>query len=216
MAKRRPIVIDNEVKEVPADATLNQILPPEVKSVTTSTGQRVSRKDFDRTPIDPNMRLNYTELEKAYDRMALLAWDMAQLQEALDKGFDPMPNGLPRRVAAHPRGEFVKVLNFPLPDGYRPDAIDLLLVTTQYPGRPPFGIHVLRRNNERLLDQLQKQFGHVFLDGYGVAEEIPGYTWICYHHKGARWHFNANSPAKGDNLTKMLADNFYDELLLSV
>jgi hypothetical protein len=198
--------------DVPTHATLNQILPPEVKSVTTSTGQRVSRRDFERTPIDPNMRLNYTELEKGHDRLTLLGNDLRQLQSALTHGFESMCDGGLRIVSAHPRGEYVKVLNFPLPDGYRPDAIDLLLVTTQYPGNPPFGLHVLQRNNERLLGQLQETFGHVFPDGFSAAEEIPGYTWICYHYEKNHWRYNAHNPSKGDNITKMLVDNFYDAL----
>ncbi len=212
MAKRRPIVIDGEVTEVPINATLSQILPPEVKSVTTSNGQLVNRRDFERTDIDPNLRLNYTEVVKGQDRLGLLAHDLGQLQRELHQGFEPLSNGSPRVVSAHPRGEYVKVLNFPLPDGYQPDAIDLLLVTTQYPGIPPYGMHVLQRNNERLLEQLQNTFEHVFLDGFPSAEEIPGYTWICYHYQDNQWRFNANNPAKGDNITKMLVDNFYGAL----
>jgi len=213
MAKRRSVIIDGQVQEVPANATMSQVVPLEVQSVSTSRGQRISRRDMDRTPVDPDMRTNYTELEKANDRHALLSWDLSQLQNRLVNEFEPMRDGSPRIVSADRNGEYVKVINFPLPDRFTPDTIDLLLVTTGYPGKPPLGIHALRNNNEQLLAQFNDHFrGHVFTDGYSGAEEISGYSWICYHHKDQAWRFNAQNPAQGDNLSKMLVDNFYTEL----
>lgn len=122
--------------------------------------------------------------------------------------FGPCGNGEPRSAGLSHTGELVLLRNFPLPDGFRPDYMDILLVVADYPGGPPVGLYVLNRNNAALLQRLGKIF-NMFRDAaHYEAPPIPGYTWICYHYAGDVWHFNAERPAAGDNLRKFLMSFF--------
>ncbi|MGH8631714.1 MAG: hypothetical protein ACREU7_13250 [Burkholderiales bacterium] len=141
------------------------------------------------------------------NRLDLLRQDIVGIQAFLGE-FGECPSGEPRSVGLGRTDELLLLRNFPLPDGFRPDHIDLLLVIADYPGRPPIGAYVLNRNNATLLRRLEGIF-HMYRDrAFYQAPAIPGYTWICYHYAGDVWHFNAAHPAAGDNLRKFLMSFF--------
>jgi hypothetical protein len=141
---------------------------------------------------------------------ALLEQDLAGIQAFLSE-FDPPSNGEEREVELNSTGEVVICRNFPLPDdGFDPDFIDLLVLVTDYPSRPPIGIYLLEQNNRRLIGQIQGKF-HVLNTAAHDAPPIPGYKWICVHYEGNTWKFNPNHLAAGDNLRKYLI-HFFNRL----
>jgi len=135
-------------------------------------------------------------------KLSLLEADIQKVQFFLDQ-FTPCANGK-RTIRIEANGEFIIVRNFPLPDKYHPDSIDLVLITTGYPQAPPQGMHVLKNSkNEHLLDQLQNKFGHTYSDAMvSEAEDIDGYSWICVHYQDFKWHFDLDF---GDNIYKLLS-----------
>lgn len=64
----------------------------------------------------------------------------------LPDGFGSPENGERRIARIGDSGEHMIVRNFPLPDGYRPDYIDLLILLDDFPARPPIGIYVLHKH----------------------------------------------------------------------
>lgn len=140
-------------------------------------------------------------------KLGLLQWEVANLQRWLD-GFEAPVNGKRRLAQAHRSGEYISVLNHPLPDRYRPDFADILVLTDGFPGLPPIGLYLLNQHNAGLIRQLQGRF-NAFRDGaFHDAPAIPGYTWICYHYEGNSWRYRADAPAFGDNIGKFLAGFF--------
>jgi len=106
----------------------------------------------------------------------------------------------------------VIVTNFPLPDRYRPDYVDLLLIVDQYPASAPVGIYLMQRNNTTTIKQISAKFNTFQDAAYHGAQAIPGYSWICWHYgSGSNWRFRADAPMHGDNLRKFLA-TFFAEL----
>jgi hypothetical protein len=192
-------------------------MPSEVHSITTGDGRVIRREEFPRVTVPEDVSTHYTAINKGGDtksarELSLLREDCMALQKSLDTRFDRPTNGEKRVVGLDPSGEYVAVQNFPLPDQYQPDYLDILLVTTHYPNFPPVGIHLLKRNNENTVTQLHRYFQHTYEDTpISKAEEIPGYIWVCYHYDNHRWRYNANNIAQGDNMTKFL-DNFFTAL----
>lgn len=140
-------------------------------------------------------------------KLAQQRWEIANLQHYLD-GFESPANGERRSAQCNQTGEYIAVRNFPLPDAYRPDYIDLLVVTDSFPATPPIGLYVLHRHNEALIGQLQRRFNAFRDQAYHEAPAIRGYTWICYHYSGNAWRYRADQPARGDNVRKFLASWF--------
>jgi hypothetical protein len=64
MAKRKPVVIDGEVRDVNEGATLSEIVGPEVKSVVTSDGALVDRSQFARVGIPDGFETNLSAINK--------------------------------------------------------------------------------------------------------------------------------------------------------
>ncbi len=141
------------------------------------------------------------------NRHDLLRQDIAGIRAFLDE-FGDCANGEPRSVGLSRTRELLLLRNFPLPDGFRPDHIDVLLVIADYPGRPPIGLYVLNDNNAALLRRLEGVFSLYRERAFYQAPAIAGYTWICYHYAGDAWHFNADRPTAGDNLRKFLMSFF--------
>jgi len=140
----------------------------------------------------------------------LLVAEARRIQEFLE-GFEPSING-ERRIAQMGKGaEHIYVRNFPLPDGYSPDYIDLMLLLDDFPARPPIGIYVLHRNNAALISQISMRINAFRDAAYHSAPTIRNYTWICYSYEDNNWRFMANNPAQGDNTVKFLA-GFFAEL----
>jgi hypothetical protein len=59
-------------------------------------------------------------------KLVALQWEVRAIQAFLSE-FEPPRNGGRRTVRLSHSGEIILVRNFPLPDGYWPDQIDLLL-----------------------------------------------------------------------------------------
>ena len=141
------------------------------------------------------------------NRSELLQQDIAGIQAFLDE-FGPCANREPRVAAVSRTGELLTVRNFPLPYGFEPDHVDILLVIPDYPGHPPIGLYMLNRNNAALMRRIENILNLFRNMAMHSAPAIQGYTWICYHYAGQSWRFNARHPAAGDNLRKVLL-SFY-------
>jgi len=136
-----------------------------------------------------------------------LRWEVANLNRWLAT-FESQA-GRTRRAALDPTGDFIIVRDVPLPDRYSPDAIDVLLITDQYPSQPPIGLYALNRASG-VIGQLKSVF-NAFADGaFHGAPALSGYTWICFHYSAGAWKYNASNPARGDNIAKFLGA-FYAE-----
>ena len=142
---------------------------------------------------------------------AFLNWEVKNIQKFLDE-FEHCQNGMKRSVVLGQTGEYIIVRNYPLPDRYRPDFMDLLLVVDQYPGNAPVGIYLMNKNNEATIKQISIKFNMFRNQAHHGAQAIAGYTWVCYHYgAGSDWRFRADAPQHGDNLRKYIA-SFYAEL----
>lgn len=103
-----------------------------------------------------------------------------------------------------PTGEAILIHNYPLPDGYHPDYLNMAIVVDQYPMESTKGIYLLAdTTNRSLLNQLKDKF-NVFRDkGFHGAPSISGYDWICIGYLNG-WRYNVDQPCKGDNVLKIL------------
>lgn len=140
-------------------------------------------------------------------KLALLKWEVRSIQAFLSD-FDPPTSGGRRIAQLSPTGEIILVSNFPLPDGYEPDRINLLVGVPDYPGRPPIGLYIMNQGNDALIAQLRQRFS-AFRDGaYHQADPVPGYTWLCYSYALNKWRYCTPYPSRGDNVRKFLATFF--------
>lgn len=64
MAKRKPFVIDGEVREVKADAKLAEVVAPDVQSVVTHSGALIPRSEFMRVPVPEGFETNLSAINK--------------------------------------------------------------------------------------------------------------------------------------------------------
>lgn len=138
------------------------------------------------------------------NRRELLEWDRQATARWLS-GFDVSATPL---VGVEASGETFWIKNFPLPDQFQPDRIDLALVVKSYPTDPPKGIYLLSEASHRkVITKIQSRF-HIFQDmGFHGAPSIQGFEWICFGYLHG-WRFDARDPNKGDNIQKMFA-NFW-------
>lgn len=136
--------------------------------------------------------------------------EAARVQTFLDQ-FGPPTNGERRIARIGDNGEHMYVRNFPLPDGFEPDYIDLMVLLDDYPARPPIGLYVLHKQNAALIRQLSGRFNAFQDSAYHSAPAIRDFTWICYHYANNSWRFREGNPAQGDNTAKFLA-GFFAEL----
>jgi len=144
-------------------------------------------------------------------KLALLRWEVDNLQQYLDE-FEYPSNGEWRRAQLGSTGEYLTVRNFPLPDSYNPDYIDLLVLIDSFPAVPPIGIYVLNKHNSSLVSQLKNRFNAFRDRAFHDAPAISGYTWICTHYAGNSWRYRSDDPGRGDNIRKFLV-NFFAELI---
>ena len=136
-------------------------------------------------------------------KQCLLLKEAGMIQTWLDR-FDPPYPGGHRRVRVHASGGFLVVENLPLPDAYAPDYLDVLLLTEQFPDRPPIGIYMLNKGNELLTAQIARRLNVFNNKAFHEAKAIPGYTWACLIYKDNSWRYNFSKANSGDNLTKFL------------
>ena len=135
-------------------------------------------------------------------RNELLNWERNNIQTWLN-AFDCAK---PARVRIEPSGETISVQNFPLPDLYRPDHIDIALIVAGFPSDPPKGLYLLRRpDNAAIINRLTKHFNVFHEMGFHGAPSITGFEWLCIGHLHG-WHYKVSTPNKGDNIQKMLAE----------
>ncbi|EMK3316324.1 hypothetical protein D8T63_15920 [Vibrio vulnificus] len=142
-------------------------------------------------------------------KQSQLQGEIARIQNFLD-GFESTTNGN-RTARLGISGEFVVIKNFPLPDGFSPDFIDMLVITDSFPAIPPIGIYVLNNENEALINQLSSKFNAFRDRAFHDAPAIPGYTWVCYHYANNSWRYRPDNPCRGDNIAKFLS-GFFAEL----
>ncbi len=141
-------------------------------------------------------------------QMGLLEQDLVGISTFLDH-FEPSANGEERVVQSNPTGDLVYVQNFPLPDGFDPDFVDVLMLTHRYPDAPPIGLYLLEQNNSDVIGQLSNKF-NLLRRGFHDAPTVPGYRWICFVYADNHWSFDRRHVASGDNLRKFLI-NFYHQ-----
>lgn len=136
--------------------------------------------------------------------------EVDRVQSFLD-GFESTTTGNCRTVRIGKTGEFLIIRNFPLPDGFSPDYIDILVMTDSFPAIPPIGIYVLHKENAVLINQLSARFNAFRDRAFHDATAIPGYTWVCYHYANNSWRYRLDNPSRGDNIAKFLS-GFFAEL----
>lgn len=140
------------------------------------------------------------------DRIDLLERDMEGVAAFLNE-FAPPSNGELRTVEANPTGDLVWIRNFPLPDRYDPDHVDVVVLMHRYPDAPPIGLYLLENNNAETIKQLRQKF-NVFQTGLHSAPTVAGYRWICFVYAGNAWRYNRRHVGSGDNLRKFLINFF--------
>src|ERR687887_652628 len=102
-----------------------------------------------------NTLTNYP-LSLSQQRLALLKWEVRAIEAYLGE-FDPPTSGGRRRARLSRSGEIILIANFPLPDGYAPDKIDLIVGVSKYPEWPPIGLYVMNQGNAALIAQLRER-----------------------------------------------------------
>lgn len=140
--------------------------------------------------------------------LVALNWEVANVQAFLDR-FEPPATGERRIAALGDTGEYIVIKGFPLPDRFRPDYIDLLLVVEHYPAVPPIGVYCLNRSNGRVIEQIEAVFNAFRDRAFHDAPSIPRYTWICHHYANNQWRHVPHAPKRGDNIAKFLSDFFF-------
>jgi hypothetical protein len=68
MAKRKPVIIDTEITDVPAEATLADVVRPDVLSVTTFDGKLVPRERFAQVRVPDGFETNLSPINKGGQR----------------------------------------------------------------------------------------------------------------------------------------------------
>ena len=135
-------------------------------------------------------------------RAELLAWEVGNIVQWLSH-FECAPAP---RVGVLRQGHTLYVDDFPLPDGYAPERVDLAMKVSDYPVEPPKGLYLLAEaTNGALLSRLRQRF-NVFADtAFHGAPAVEGSQWICVGYLEG-WRFNPGAPHRGDNIQKMLAE----------
>lgn len=112
----------------------------------------------------------------------------------------------PPRVGLGTKGGTLWIRNLPLPDGLRPDHLDMVLDVSGFPQEPAKGMYLLiTPENRALVDQLKLRFNVFQNNAAHGAKPIEGFEWICFGYLSG-WSYNIRAPHKGDNLAKMLME----------
>ena len=112
--------------------------------------------------------------------LALLRWEVANINAYLAT-FGSSPTSR-RRAVLDDSVEFIRVLGFPLPGGYQPPNADMVIIVTDFPASPPYGLYMLNSAKAQV-DKIEALFGSGHVERWATPEAIPGYTWICYHYR---------------------------------
>ncbi|MCC6505039.1 MAG: hypothetical protein IT475_06280 [Aquimonas sp.] len=133
---------------------------------------------------------------------ALLRWECNNIQNWLD-AFDCAK---PPQATLQASGETLVIKRFPMPDGFRPDHLNLALVVKGFPMDPPKGIYLLKTSeNKSVIASLQTRFNIFNGRGFHGAASIDGFEWLCIGYLDG-WQYNRSYPNRGDNIQKMLAE----------
>jgi hypothetical protein len=132
--------------------------------------------------------------------LALLRWEVANINAYLAT-FGRHPT-IRRRAILDDSHEFIRVLGFPLPGGFRMLCADLVLITADFPTCPPNGLYLLNSAKAQV-DKIAARFGRGHVMRGSTPDAIPGYTWICYYYSMG-WIYRPEAPAEGDNIAKFL------------
>lgn len=208
-AKRnvKQVEYDGEPFEVEEEAMLSDVMPDNVTSVLDANGNETTRGEFKQSPVPDNFVTLQTKIEKGdiASRNGLLTREIMLLKEFLQEWEEPA-NGQVRTVSMEANNSLMLIRNFPLPDGYSPDYVDVMLDVGNYPAKPPVGMYILTKNNKKVIAKMTQIFGnHLFESGaYYEAKKIDGFTWICHHYANHRWSLNARNLRRGDNIRKFV------------
>jgi hypothetical protein len=151
-------------------------------------------------PIKEHPSMSLVQKTISLRKQALLDCEVGSINAFLS-AFRPLPSGR-RRAVLDSSKEFIRVLGFPLPGGYHPPSADMVIIVTNFPTDPPYGLYLLNSAKAQV-DKIEALFGRPHVMRRATPEAIPGYTWICYHYSGG-WIYRPEAPAKGDNLAKFL------------
>lgn len=206
MAKRIPLIIDADVKEVEATTPLSRLVPVGANSIVTGGGKIIPSSDFASyraADVPEGFDTQTATINKAGARAGLLLQETALLNWWLS-GFEPCPAG-PRSAFLNDTHDFVGVANFPLPDGYRPDFLHLAIYVSRYPAVPPIGLYLANKDgNQQLIQQIRKRINVFNTQAFHGAENpLPGYEWVCLLSEN--WHVDYDDVRKGQNLQKYLS-----------
>ncbi len=118
--------------------------------------------------------------------------------------FEPPSGGGQRRAQVDHTCMNLTVKNFPLPDQFSPDHVDLLVPIPDFPAGAPSGMYLVNGNSDVAIDQIRRM-----CNGSHHVPKVPGYTWICHAYVRNQWRRNSKAPCEGDNLGKYLAAFFF-------
>ncbi len=212
MAKRVPITIDAEVKEVDPQTVLSHLVPADARSVVSYSGKIIPASEFGRyraADVPDGFDTQTATINKAaavWRDTGLKARETALVNHWLS-GFEPCAAG-PRNAFLSSSHEFLAVRNFPLPDNYRPDHINLCIAIDRYPTVPPLGIYLAdTRLTPKIVERMRAQINVFKGSAFHDAEPPrPGFQWVCLI--ASDWRVNWADIRKGSNLQKYLA-HFY-------
>lgn len=98
----------------------------------------------------------------------------------------------------------IAIQNFPLPDRFRPDYIDIALIVDEFPTDAPKGLYMLKTSkNKSVIEALAQKFNVFQNQAFHGAPAKDGFEWLCYGYLDG-WRYNARMPHAGDNIFKML------------
>jgi len=209
MAKRLPITIDADTQFVDATTPISQLVPAGTRSVVTQEGKIIEASDFARfraADVPGGFDTQTATINKARDVAGLKQRELARVNWWLS-GFEPCALG-PRQALLSNSAEFLAIRNFPLPDRFRPDHINLCIAIDRYPSTPPLGIYLAHTQaTGQIVSQIKSRL-NVFRDAafHGAYQPRAGFQWVCLIAED--WQVNWNDIRRGPNLQKYLA-HFY-------
>jgi hypothetical protein len=213
MAKRIPITIDAETQQVDPQSPLSKLVPSGVRSVVTHGGRIIPASDFGRYrahDIAEGFDTQHATINKA-SHSASDVWSLKTCEAALVnrwlQGFEPCRLGA-RDAFVSSTGELLAVKNFPLPDHFDPDHINLIIKIPHYPTVPPLGIYLAETSQTpRIISRIKSRVNVFRGAAYHDAEAPrPGYQWVCLI--ASDWRIDWSDIRKGANLQKYLS-HFY-------
>jgi hypothetical protein len=145
---------------------------------------------------------------QASNRISTLLHSETEHVQAWLDTFEDRVIGEPRTAVLAQDEEYIIIKGFPLPDGYAPDEVDVLIFLDNFPTVAPIGLHVLNNGNDRLISQLKGRMNAFRDAAFHGAPAFPGYTWLCYVYQDNRWTYNVQNHKKGDNVRKFLSSFF--------